>query len=101
MRDSRRAARHGHGYGYPVAVPVATSGYARDYYEAGPSSPRASPDRRRDEFWEDEGLTTPAGFSAGHVDTEQRESSPPKYETGNWEPRRTSVEVLTESKRTY
>ncbi|KAL1882207.1 hypothetical protein Daus18300_000693 [Diaporthe australafricana] len=98
MRDSRRAARHGHGYGYPV-VPVATSGYARDYYEAGPS--RASPDRRRDEYWEDEGFTTPAGLSAGRVDREQRESSPPKYETGNWEPRRTSVEVLTEGKRTY
>ncbi|KAK2596910.1 hypothetical protein N8I77_012795 [Diaporthe amygdali] len=107
MRDSRRAARHGYGYGYPVAVPVANSygvgnsAYARDYYEAGPSSSRASPERRRDEYWEDEGFATPAGLTAGHVDREQREASPPKYEPGNWQPRRTSVEVLTEGKRTY
>lgn len=107
MRGSRRAARHGYGYGYPVAVPVATSygaghsGYARDYCETGPSSSRDSPERRRDEYWEDEGLAAPAGFRAGHVDREQREASPPKYEIGNWEPRRTSVEVLTEGKRSY
>lgn len=107
MRDSRRAARHGYGYGYPVAVPVASaygaghSGYARDYYEAGPSSSRALPERRQDEYWEDEGLAAPGGFRAGHVDREQREASPPKYEVGSWEPRRTSVEVLTEGKRTY
>lgn len=107
MRDSRRAARHGYGYGYPVAVPVASaygvghSGYARDYYDAGPSSSRASPERRRDGYWEDEGFAAPAGLRAGRVDREQREASPPpKYEIGSWEPRRTSVEVLTESKRT-
>lgn len=109
MRDSRRAARHGYGYGYgyPVAVPVASAygtshgGYARDYYEAGPSSSRASPERRRDDYWEDEGLAAPAGLRAGHVERDQREASPPKYETGSWEPRRTSVEVLTKGKSTY
>ncbi|KKY39110.1 hypothetical protein UCDDA912_g00821 [Diaporthe ampelina] len=108
-RDSRRAARHGYGYGYghPVAVPIATpysaghSGDARDYCEAGPSSSRTLPERGRDEYWEDEGLAAAAGSGLGHLDREQREASPPKYETGNWEPRRTSVEVLTERKRTY
>ncbi|KAI3399949.1 hypothetical protein diail_5105 [Diaporthe ilicicola] len=108
MRDSRRAARRGYGYGYPVTVPFApsgygagNSGYARDYYEAGPSSSRASPERRRDECWEDDGLTAPAGFSTARVDRDRRDSSPPKYEVGNWEPRRTSVEVLAEGKKTY
>lgn len=105
MRDSRRAARHGYGSVFPVAVPVTSaygpSGYSRGYCEAGPSSSRTSPERRRDGHWDDEGFAAPVGLNTGHFDREQREASPPKYETGGWEPRRTSVEVLTEGKRTY
>lgn len=96
MRDSRRA-RHGYGYRQPIAIPVA---YAPDYYEAGPSSSRALPERRRDEYWEDDGLAAPARFRASRIDRDHREVSPPKYEAGSWDPRGTSVEMLTDGKGT-
>lgn len=97
MRDSRRAARHGHGYRHPIAIPVATT-CAPDYYEAGPS--QHLPGRSRDEYWEDDGSAAPAGFGESHVKNGQREISPPKYEVGSWDPRRTSIEVLTDGKGT-
>lgn len=91
MRDYRRAVRHGYGYGHPIAIPVATvygagqSGYDPVYYEAGPSTPRALPDHRRDEYRESR-------------DRVQHEAPPPRYETISWDPRRTSVEGLAEGK---
>lgn len=97
MRDSRRAARHGYGYREPIAIPVA---YAPEYYEAGPSSSRALPERRRDEYWEDNGLAASARCRASDIDKGQREISPPKYEAGSWDPPRTTVEVLTDGKGT-
>jgi hypothetical protein len=81
MRDFRRAARHGYGYGQPIAIPVA---HALEYYEPVQLSSRAQSEHRRDDSSE-------AMCSSSYMVQGQREIPPPKYEATTWDQPRTTV----------
>lgn len=85
MRGYHRAARHGYGHRHPITI-----SYAPGDYEAGSSTPRALPDYRR------------AALGASCTQKLQHEAPPPRYETmsRDLDPRRPSVEALTEVKGT-